>query len=179
MPPRKAISKKRRFEVFKRDGFICQYCGSHPPSVILHVDHIVPVKEGGGNEEANLITSCQHCNLGKSATPLSDVPQSLKDRAEEVREREEQIRGYSAVMAAMRDRIDDEAWEVAEVFTDHFSKDGIRKDWLNSIRMFVEKLGAHDCIRAMELATGRIPYSENQCFRYFCGACWGRIREAE
>ena len=64
---RKAISKKTRFEVFKRDGFTCQYCGAHPPQAILHVDHIVPVAEGGGNEDTNLVTACDHCNLGKAA----------------------------------------------------------------------------------------------------------------
>ncbi len=30
------ISKRLRFEVFKRDGFVCQYCGNHPPAVVLH-----------------------------------------------------------------------------------------------------------------------------------------------
>ena len=34
------MSKKMRFDVFKRDGFQCQYCGSTPPSVVLEVDHI-------------------------------------------------------------------------------------------------------------------------------------------
>ena len=42
---RKAISKKLRFEVFKRDSFTCQYCGKSAPDVILHVDHILPVKK--------------------------------------------------------------------------------------------------------------------------------------
>lgn len=45
---RKAISKKTRFEVFKRDRFTCQYCGATPPGVLLHIDHIHPVAEGGG-----------------------------------------------------------------------------------------------------------------------------------
>lgn len=45
--PRKAISKKTRFDVFKRDGFTCQYCGAHPPEVVLHIDHIIAVAEGG------------------------------------------------------------------------------------------------------------------------------------
>ena len=44
---RKAISVKLRFEVFKRDNFTCQYCGRKSPDVILHVDHIDPVKNGG------------------------------------------------------------------------------------------------------------------------------------
>lgn len=37
MTKRKSISKKVRFEVFKRDGFSCQYCGATPPGALLHV----------------------------------------------------------------------------------------------------------------------------------------------
>jgi len=40
---RKAISKKLRFEVYKRDKFTCQYCGRKAPDVILEIDHINPV----------------------------------------------------------------------------------------------------------------------------------------
>ena len=34
---RKQISARIRFEIFKRDQFTCQYCGAHPPAVILQV----------------------------------------------------------------------------------------------------------------------------------------------
>lgn len=44
---REAISKKLRFEVFKRDSFTCQYCGGKAPEIILQCDHIKPVVEGG------------------------------------------------------------------------------------------------------------------------------------
>lgn len=67
------ISKSRRFEVFKRDGFTCQYCGQRPPEVILEVDHIDPRALGGSDDEINLITSCADCNRGKSAKRLGDV----------------------------------------------------------------------------------------------------------
>jgi 5-methylcytosine-specific restriction endonuclease McrA len=50
---RKELSKKTRFEVFKRDAFRCQYCGQTPPTVILELDHIGPIA-GGGNEETHL-----------------------------------------------------------------------------------------------------------------------------
>ena len=63
---RKQISTRTRFEVFKRDGFTCQYCGGKPPAAILHIDHITPVSAGGTNDLANLVTSCKDCNLGKS-----------------------------------------------------------------------------------------------------------------
>jgi hypothetical protein len=72
--PRKPVGKSLRFEIFRRDGFTCQYCGQQPPDVVLHVDHITPVVEGGTNDEMNLITSCQDCNLGKGRK-LLDKPQ--------------------------------------------------------------------------------------------------------
>jgi 5-methylcytosine-specific restriction endonuclease McrA len=56
---RKQISKKLRFEVFKRDSFKCQYCGNSAPDVILHVDHIEPISKGGDNSILNLITSTE------------------------------------------------------------------------------------------------------------------------
>ena len=54
---RKTIPKTVRFEVFKRDKFTCQYCGQMAPDVILEIDHIKPVAEGGENDILNLITA--------------------------------------------------------------------------------------------------------------------------
>ena len=72
MYKRKSLSKKKRFEVFKRDSFKCQYCGRSAPDVILEVDHIVPVAEGGKNDMLNLVTSCRDCNRGKGKRLISD-----------------------------------------------------------------------------------------------------------
>ena len=90
---RKSIAKSIRFEVFKRDGFRCQYCGSSAPEVVLQIDHIIPVAEGGTNEIINLITSCVDCNSGKSSKMLSDAMILQKQRAQldVLGERREQI----------------------------------------------------------------------------------------
>ncbi len=56
-----------RFKILQRDDFTCQYCGQHAPDVVLHVDHIKSVCDGGTDEEDNLITSCAACNWGKEA----------------------------------------------------------------------------------------------------------------
>jgi hypothetical protein len=69
---RKNISKKIRFEIFKRDKFTCQFCGNSAPNSILEIDHLKPVFKGGDNSILNLITSCYECNRGKSARVLSD-----------------------------------------------------------------------------------------------------------
>lgn len=174
---RKAITKKTRFEIFKRDGFVCQYCGNHPPAVLLQVDHINPIKLGGTNDMDNLITSCQPCNIGKTATPLSVVPQALAAKAAEVAEREEQIRGYNEIMQGRRDRIEEETWLVAEeMFPD--ARKGMRRDNFMSITTFLKRLSFDEVLEAAEIARAKMPWSEKQMFRYFCGICWKKIKDA-
>jgi len=90
---RKAISKKIRFEVFKRDSFTCQYCGKKAPDIVLEVDHIEPVSKGGRNDFLNLISSCRECNSGKSDRRLNDnsVLDKQRGQLEELQERKEQL----------------------------------------------------------------------------------------
>ena len=80
MTKRKAISPKTRFEVFKRDKFVCQYCGDSPPGITLEVDHIKPVSKGGTNIIVNLVTSCWDCNSGKSNRELDDNSVVIKQK---------------------------------------------------------------------------------------------------
>lgn len=93
MSNRKTLSKKTRFEVFKRDKFTCQYCGRSAPDVILEVDHIEPVKEGGTNDIMNLVTSCKECNRGKGARELSDdsVIKKTQAQMQELADKNEQL----------------------------------------------------------------------------------------
>ena len=88
-----SISKSKRFEVFKRDKFTCQYCGGAAPNVLLEVDHIVPKAEDGSDDILNLLTSCADCNRGKGARLLSDDSVVAKQRKqlEELQERREQL----------------------------------------------------------------------------------------
>lgn len=111
---RKAMSKKTRFEVFKRDSFKCQYCGKCAPDVILNVDHINPVSKGGDNEILNLITACEDCNGGKSDRLLSDDSVMARQRAqlEELNERREQLEQMLAWRDGLRN-LDDAALAAA------------------------------------------------------------------
>lgn len=177
---RKAISKKLRFDVFKRDGFVCQYCGSHPPTTILHVDHILAVAEGGKNNIDNLVTSCVSCNLGKGARSLQSIPQSLQEKAIDIAEKEAQVRGYHEIIESRVNRIEQECWRVVDVFNPKNSTDGYDRANFQSIKRFVEKLGVHEVIDAAEIATSKGDWwSERKVFSYFCGVCWNKIREAQ
>ena len=172
------VSKRTRFEVFKRDGFVCQYCGAHPPGVLLHVDHILALANGGTNDSDNLITACEPCNAGKGARPLSVAPQSLGDKAADVAEREAQLLGFQAILDARRQRLDDETWRVLEVFYPRRPA-SVPRDEFNSTKRFIEKLGVHVALDAAETAMAAPDVQSNRRFRYFCGVCWNKVRETQ
>ncbi len=92
MAKRKSTGKRLRFEVLKRDGFRCRYCGTTSMETMLHVDHVVPVVDGGTDDPTNLAAACAACNGGKSSVPLnasqlhSPRPDSLREHAKQVRE---------------------------------------------------------------------------------------------
>ena len=51
-----------RFNVFLRDFFTCQYCGSESE---LTFDHLVPRSRGGRTRWDNVVAACAPCNLRK------------------------------------------------------------------------------------------------------------------
>ena len=51
-----------RFNLFLRDRFSCQYCGS---SHDLTFDHVIPRAQGGRTTWENVSTACAPCNLRK------------------------------------------------------------------------------------------------------------------
>lgn len=70
---RKSINARLRFKILERDGFRCVYCGATAQDGKLAVDHIISVAEGGSDDEANLATACEQCNLGKGRHSLTVV----------------------------------------------------------------------------------------------------------
>lgn len=172
------VGKRLRFEVFKRDGFTCVYCGGQPPKVVLHCDHVVAVGNGGSSDIDNLVTACDACNLGKGARPLTSVPLSLAEKTVLLREREEQVIAFNELVAAKRERVVETAWLVANVLLAGWGKepDLFNRYWLTSIERFVEKLSPDDLYEAANIALCHVRHSEDKCFRYFCGVCWKKIR---
>ena len=65
------LSPRLRFKILQRDNFRCTFCGrSQNDGVTLHVDHIIPVARGGQDDEDNLQTLCEGCNLGKGTEEI-------------------------------------------------------------------------------------------------------------
>ena len=59
--PYKGVSLTRQ-NVFKRDNFECQYCGTRRD---LTLDHMIPSSRGGAHTWTNLVTACKRCNAKK------------------------------------------------------------------------------------------------------------------
>lgn len=111
-----AISKSKRFEIFKRDNFTCQYCGQRPPNVVLECDHLHPVSKGGTDADDNLITACWDCNRGKRAALVTEalpavdyqtqyfaLQQELAEMREFLKAKDEEQEIIDAVFAELND----------------------------------------------------------------------------
>lgn len=135
---RQSISKKTRFEVFKRDKFSCAYCGSSAPNVILHIDHIKPVSKGGTNTILNLITACFDCNSGKSDRELSDNTTVKKqvDQAKIIQEKREQLQMMAAWIEGLQSIEDD----VVSILEKHWFRKRPNLSWNEHGKKEITKL---------------------------------------
>ena len=52
--------------LFKRDGFLCMYCGGAFHRRHLSRDHVIPLSAGGENIWKNVVTACRSCNNAKA-----------------------------------------------------------------------------------------------------------------
>jgi len=153
MAKRKAISTRTRFEVFKRDSFKCQYCGSSAPDVLLEVDHINPVANGGTNDILNLITACEKCNGGKSDKLLSanDAMDKKRSQLELMQQRREQLDMMFQWQESLADITGDVVKRLADKWTE-YTKYCLAPHGLTMLKKWVKKFPLEDILEAMDIA---------------------------
>ena len=68
-------------ELFRRDGYMCMYCGSESAEHGLTRDHVRPLSHGGHDVWSNVVSACKSCNTRKGGRtpeqahmPLLAVP---------------------------------------------------------------------------------------------------------
>uniref|UniRef100_A0A6M3J3E8 Putative homing endonuclease n=1 Tax=viral metagenome TaxID=1070528 RepID=A0A6M3J3E8_9ZZZZ len=166
-----------RFEVLRRDGFRCRYCGKVAAETELQVDHVVPEALGGSDEPANLVTCCAPCNIGKSSiapdSPL--VEQVAADAA----------RWAAAMQWAAKEGIEhleemerqcevfDEAWGAWR--TPQAELVSRASDWPGSIEMWMAAgLTIDHLVKLIPIAM-RAPVADT--WRYYCGVVWNTLRD--
>ena len=189
MATRKTITKKLRFEVFKRDSFACQYCGRKAPEVLLHVDHIDPVASGGTNELLNLITACFDCNSGKSDRKLSDNTVLDKQRQQlgELQERREQIEMMFAWQQGLAAIKDDVTQRLSDYWAELVVGFSLNENGRKTLKKLERQFSIEEIMESMRIATDTYIEFEDKrptqdsveiAWQKIGGICTTRRREA-
>jgi len=179
MAKRKPISKSTRFEVFKRDGFKCQYCGRSAPDVILEIDHIVPVSKGGGNEILNLVTSCVDCNRGKRDKPLSDT--SVIDRQKKQLEEMNAMREQTEMLIAWKQELmnlENSQVDAIESRIVDLTGHGLSNDGRILMKQYIRRFGFSEAYEATVIAFETY-VDFNYAFQKIGGICYNRKKQRE
>lgn len=70
----------RKWVLFNRDEWQCQYCGISLDWKTATIDHVKPRSRGGPTSWNNCVTSCKKCNHKKGPKFLTEAGMSLKKK---------------------------------------------------------------------------------------------------
>lgn len=176
-----AISKRLRFEILRRDGHACRYCGEKAPNVQITVDHVVPKALGGTDEPTNLVAACGPCNSGKSSGS-PDAPLVADVESDAMRW---QMAWAAAVAQAERDGKQREK-DIAKVKRSyvaaykgrHGDAPYLPEGWQASVGRWLD-LGLPMTMidQAISAAVGRTNVRREDRWSYLAGCCWGKLRD--
>lgn len=150
---RKPISKRIRFEVFKRDKFTCQYCGGKAPDFILTIDHIKPICEGGTNSILNLVTSCSVCNSGKGPRVLTNSKE-LDLKREQIEQRQERVEQLKMLYQWEEEllNVDHERTQLCSALWTKLTGCTLTAYGLGQLGKLLSKYGDHEVITSMKIS---------------------------
>ncbi len=178
-----AVSKRLRYEILRRDNHTCRYCGATAPEVNLTVDHVVPVALGGSDDPSNLVTACQPCNAGKSASaPDAPIVADIEIKTLLWAQAMKQAAAERVQDQAQRSRTNERFLHVWNGWTSTDRLGSVHQVPLPdtfgvSIHQFLEAgLEFGDLAELIEVAMNA---RTADVWRYFCGCCWRRIRAAQ
>ena len=180
MAKRKPLAQKIRFEVFKRDSFTCQYCGTQAPDAILEVDHIIPVSKGGTNDVLNLITACKECNRGKSNNVLSDdtVVNKMRKQAKELQERREMIEMMANWQKGLLEEHEIQFNSLEALLQSYYPAYRLSENSKRQFRKLIKTFGYSEVYTSFEIA---LSYYDDpaEVKRKIGGICYNRRKERE
>jgi hypothetical protein len=153
----RSISKKLRFEVFKRDSFTCQYCGQKAPDVVLEIEHMHPVSKGGTSELLNLVTSCAGCNAGKGARTLDDssVVERQRRQLEQLQSRREQIDMMLEWKTGLGDMNEYAIQKIGEYMSHRMPATTITRTGEKKLAQLIKKFGFDEVVESFDIAAAK------------------------
>ncbi|MFI9598873.1 HNH endonuclease [Streptomyces sp. NPDC052043] len=179
-----AVSKRLRYEIFRRDAHTCRCCGASAPDVPLRVDHVTPVALGGTDTADNLVTSCEPCNSGKSssspdATHVAAVSDDALRWADAMKQAAGNLREQETPKLEYRDAFLGE-WNRWHVGKDDANKVPLPKDWKQSVERFrVAGIPVWMWADIVDAGMGNDKVKPDNTFRYCCGIAWNKVTELQ
>lgn len=178
------LSRRARFEILRRDGFTCRYCGGKAPDVELTVDHVIPVALGGGNDPTNLVTACQRCNAGKGSTSPDEQMVADVDAAAllfaKAMERAAEMQFSNSIELDKNVEAFEKLWNGWGYGPDDNRKTvPLGNGWVASVERWLSlglSLADFDHLIGV---TMRGPAPMYEKWKYFCGCCWRRLTERQ
>lgn len=175
-----SVSKRMRFEILRRDGFRCYYCGTRGNETAngLTVDHVMPTALGGTDLSENLVAACGDCNAGKSATLLdsaavAEASNSIVEAAEKVQSSGQAAAKVVERQHAYTDQIV-QAWRrVAPSYA--VMPNGVDAD---IARWFIAQVPVSVVERGFAIAWSRPQMAKSARFRYAAGVVRRLLEEA-
>ncbi len=171
-----AVSRRLRYEVLRRDNHTCRYCGGTATDVALTVDHVIPTALGGSDDPSNLVTACQPCNAGKSASS-ADAP-IVADVASDALRWARAMTAAQAARQLAREREANKRAGLNEAFRDAWgARGGYVPDlpddpWVSLAQFRDAGLSWDDIAEAIDVSTRTY---RRDPWRYFCGVCWRMV----
>lgn len=167
-----SVSKRLRYEILRRDGHKCRYCGATAADAPLTVDHVIPVALGGTDEPDNLVAACRPCNAGKSSAKadealVGDVSADAIRWANAIKQAGQEIAAESAKTQDVLDA-------VQEFWRPRYLPSG----WQTSVTAILRAGLSPGVIYDLVDVAKTMPGVDDR-FRYFCGCCWKRVREMQ
>lgn len=176
-----AVSRRTRFEVLRRDGHTCRYCGASAPDVPLTVDHVIPEALGGSDEPNNLVTACQPCNAGKSSMApdqalVEDVDATAMLYAKAINLAAELRRGEIAATVRQVEEFH-ALWENWGYNDSNGERQTVEMDayWISTIERFLAAGLTVDDMEPLVVTAMRSKAFHDDKWRYFCKCCWNEI----
>ncbi|MEZ5119625.1 MAG: HNH endonuclease [Candidatus Nanopelagicales bacterium] len=173
-----AISKALRFQILRRDGYKCHYCGADAEQSKLRVDHVIPQALGGPTEPANLVTACHDCNAGKAAMPPDAAAvEQLDERNVAWAEAIQKARREFEESAEQRRKI---VRQFLSIWDEFLSSDALPDTFDSAVLTWLDRGLTMDDFQELTLVTATKSglYRSDQ-FRYFAGCCWRRLTRME
>ncbi len=146
----------------------------------MHVDHVVSVADGGGNDFDNLVSACSRCNGGKSAQSLggltctTEVLNNVTDEKERNHNLIQEMREVIESRKEMRQ-------EVVNIVCEAYNQESftISENDISAIARMIQRYGAALVIEWLDSAGSRcVPLHQTVRYVRGCARTYRERKEA-